>query len=245
MPTSIPILGLVFFHDTLETALSYSHEGGLFTFPSGPCLAEADRDKDYYKALAQSDYIVVDSGLLSLAWKLIQGIDLHRISGYLFLKHFLKEKTFRDSRSYFWVMPSKALMAVYLQWLKHQGLVTSPQDCYIAPDYKSVSIQDESLLALLKEKKPKYILISLGGGIQEKLGAFIKNKLEYQPTILCTGAAIAFLCGAQARIPLWADRYYLGWLFRVLHQPSIFLKRYFKAWRLVKLLICYRENTPI
>ncbi len=245
MMLSTPILGLAFFHEPLETALSYSHQGGLFTFPSGPCLAEIDRDTDYYKALTQSDYILVDSGLLSLAWRLIQGVSLHRISGYQFLKYFLEEKTFRDSQSCFWVMPSQTLMETHLQWLKEQGLITHPQDCYVAPDYKAVATQDATLLALIQEKKPKYIIITLGGGVQEKLGAFIKNNLEYQPTILCIGAAIAFLSGAQARIPFWADRYYLGWLFRILHQPSIFLKRYFKAWRLVKLLIDYKEHTPV
>lgn len=251
MTRSTPILGLSFFHDTLETALSYSHKGGLFTFPSGPCLAEMDRDRDYYTALAQSDYILVDSGLLSLAWRLIRGVSLHRISGYRFLKYFLKEKTFRDSQSLrgspscFWVMPNQALMDMHLQWLNGQGVIVSPEDCYVAPDYKKTSIQDAAVLALIQEKKPKYIIITLGGGVQEKLGAFLKNSLEYQPTILCIGAAIAFLSGAQARIPLWADRCYLGWLFRIVHQPSIFLKRYLKAWRLVKLLLFYKETTPM
>lgn len=245
MPRSTPILGLAFFHESLEKALQYSHEGGLFVFPSGPCLAELDRDIDYYKALKASDYIVVDSGLLSLAWRILKGLHLYRISGYAFLKHFLNEKRFREQKPHFWVMPNQPLMQAYLAYLQSQGLETSAESCYVAPDYRQTSVEDDALLSLIKAKRPHYIIITIGGGVQEKLGAFLKTHLDYKPTILCIGAAIAFLCGAQARIPLWADRLYLGWLFRIFNKPSVFLKRYFKAWRLVKVLLYYREKSPI
>ena len=63
------------------------------------------------------------------------------------------------------------------------------------------AIFDDSLLHLINEIKPKTIFIQLGGGVQERLGLFLKQNLNYEPTILCTGAALAFLSGQQARIP--------------------------------------------
>lgn len=244
MASSIRILGLPFFHESLEKALEYSENGGLFVFPSGPCLAEADTHKAYYQALEKSDFLLVDSGFLSLVWRCMTGIHLKRISGYQFLKAFLQNRAFRNSQSYCWVMPSTRLMHTHLQWLKTQGIQANTQQCYVAPDYTTRAIEDEALLKLIQYQKPKYIIIALGGGVQEKLGAFLKQNLDYQPTILCIGAALAFLSGAQVYIPDWADRAYLGWLFRVLSHPSLYFKRYFKAWRLVKLLLKYKEKSP-
>ena len=37
-----------------------------------------------------------------------------------------------------------------------------------------------------------YILINLGSGIQEPLGLYLNENLNFKPGIICTGAAIAF-----------------------------------------------------
>jgi hypothetical protein len=39
-----------------------------------------------------------------------------------------------------------------------------------------------------------------------EVGLYLKRSLSYEPGIHCIGAAIAFLSGDQARIPLWGDR---------------------------------------
>ena len=38
----------------------------------------------------------------------------------------------------------------------------------------------------------KFIIINLGGGVQEKLRLYIKNHIKKNTTIICTGFAIAF-----------------------------------------------------
>ena len=65
--------------------------------------------------------------------------------------------------------------------------------------------------------KPRYILINLGGETQEILALYIKEKVDYKVSILCTGAAIAFLTKRQAPINDIIDKYYLGWLIRILY----------------------------
>lgn len=63
------------------------------------------------------------------------------------------------------------------------------------------------------------------------------------PAILCTGAAIAFFTGGQVRIPRWADRLYLGWLFRIFENPKLYGKRYGDAlFRLPLMLWRYRRE---
>ena len=48
----------------------------------------------------------------------------------------------------------------------------------MAPKYKKLKIQDKKLFKILNKKKPKNILINLGGGTQEKLGAYLKKKIN-------------------------------------------------------------------
>ncbi|MEM6998930.1 MAG: WecB/TagA/CpsF family glycosyltransferase, partial [Pseudomonadota bacterium] len=108
---------------------------------------------------------------------------------------------------------------------------------YIAPVYKDNLIEDLYLLKQLDEQQPNTIIINLGGGIQEKLGYFLKKNLSYKPAIICTGAAIAFLSGRQVNIPEWADKFYLGWLFRCLSNPKLFVPRYFASLKLIRMLI--------
>jgi hypothetical protein len=63
---------------------------------------------------------------------------------------------------------------------------------YTAPLYEKKRVEDKKLLEIIEDKKPKYILINLGGGVQEKLGAYLKQNISYKAAIMCTGAAIAF-----------------------------------------------------
>ena len=62
-------------------------------------------------------------------------------------------------------------------------------------------------------------------GIQEVLGLYLKKKLKFKVTILCTGGAISFFTGDQAPINIFIDKYYLGWLVRLFFNPFIFFKR--------------------
>jgi len=66
----------------------------------------------------------------------------------------------------------------------------------------------------------------------------------YRPGIHCIGAAIGFLSGEQVRIPMWVDYFYLGWLWRSLSAPTRFAPRYWKAKRLIGLMIRYRGKSP-
>ncbi len=102
---------------------------------------------------------------------------------------------------------------------------------YVAPIYKKTNICDIKLVNKIKKIKPKYILINLGGGVQEILGFYIKKNLSYKPSIICTGAAISYLTKRQAPITDFLDEVYLGWLVRCLFNPIKFVPRYLSAFR--------------
>ena len=108
---------------------------------------------------------------------------------------------------------------------QQQGHFGSRQLCFRRAVLRAKEIQDEALIERLRERRPRHIIVTLGGGNQERLGLYIKRKLDYRPSIHCIGAAIAFLSGDQVKIPDWADRRSLGWLYRCVSEPRRFVPR--------------------
>jgi N-acetylglucosaminyldiphosphoundecaprenol N-acetyl-beta-D-mannosaminyltransferase len=105
-------------------------------------------------------------------------------------------------------------------------------------------IEDRALLSIVEERKPKHIIVGIGGGIQEKLGLYLREHLSYKPAIHCVGAALAFLTGDQKPIPMWADRMYLGWFLRLARAPRQYARRFSPAFRLPGMIWRYGSELP-
>ena len=69
----------------------------------------------------------------------------------------------------------------------------------------------------------------------ELVKVYVAN-LKFKTTILCTGGAISFFTGDQAPINNFTDKLYLGWLVRLVFNPSIFFKRYIRGLRLIPMV---------
>lgn len=245
------VLGLEFWSGRAADAVQAAR--GLCVFPSAPGLATLGSDARYASALASADVRFVDSGFLTLMWFFISGEHLTRISGLRFLEAFLASGKLKSGRS-LWVHPSVEAKRRNQEFLKNKiGLNEEAVLHWVAPMYPvDAPIEDVALLNLCRGERPDFIVLNLGSNTQEPLGAYLKTHLDYVPTILCTGGAIDFLTGAQVAIPTWADRLFLGWLFRILGtsraQASAMKKsprsRYLEAFRLAGLLFKNRRRAP-
>jgi exopolysaccharide biosynthesis polyprenyl glycosylphosphotransferase len=241
------ILGIRFFTGEAEEAVSLSMKGGLIVAPSAPVLLGLEKDPVQRAAIRGSALAITDSGLMVLLWKLLTGEDITRVSGLEYLNLLLEQPQLRPAGSTFWVMPNHKAMEFNLRWLRQRGISVTAEDCYLAPQYKLDShgrIIDPELFALVRTRRPAHIIMAVGGGVQEKLGAELLKNLDFRPSVHCTGAAIGFLTGEQARIPTWADRCRLGWLFRCFDDPSRFIPRYWEARNLVSLMLHYHGRLP-
>jgi N-acetylglucosaminyldiphosphoundecaprenol N-acetyl-beta-D-mannosaminyltransferase len=238
------ILGIRFFTGSAEEAVAIGMRGGLVVVPAAPALVELQINPHYREAVFNADLAITDSGLMVLIWRLLTGNNLPRVSGLKYLKLLFELKAFAERESVLWIMPNAEARDQNLTWLRAEGYDFSAEDCYLAPHYASGEIRDEALSELVSRRKPRHIVVCLGGGTQERVGLMLKRACDFQPSIHCIGAAIGFLTGNQVRIPTWADRFFLGWLFRCLSEPGKFVPRYWKACRLVPLMIRYREKPP-
>ena len=122
--------------------------------------------------------------------------------------------------------------------------MVNAENCYIAPRYGS-DVEDRNLLALIDQHHSAHVIIAIGSGPQEKLGHYLRENLSYRPAIHCTGAALGFIIGDQIAIPDWADRFFLGWLFRMIAQPRIFIPRLMRGFELPWLIWRYGERMPV
>lgn len=172
------ILGIRFYVGDLPGLIDLTIKGGLIVVPSAPVLAEIESDTVLRAALRDSDVALTDSGFMVLLWKFFHGQSLPRISGLKYLRALIQVPRFREPKATFWVMPSNSESTINRAWLKEHGIIVEMADCYTAPYYPSRGmIQDPLLLALVEERKPKFVIICLGGGVQERLGLFLRNHL--------------------------------------------------------------------
>lgn len=242
------ILGIPFYVGSPAGAIDAALRGGLVLAPSGPGLA-ADfiASEAYREALLHADINLTDSGFMLLLWRWRSGRSLPRLSGLGYLRSLLLRSEVRVPDGTFWVMPSAEEQRIHLRWLNANGVPVSPESCYIAPYYKPGRIADDVLRALIRKKSPRVVILAIGGGVQERLGLSLQRGFENLPSrpgVVCIGAAISFLSGAQVNIPPWVDRWKLGWFWRLWSSPRRYFPRYFTALGLVELIRRYGSRLP-
>jgi N-acetylglucosaminyldiphosphoundecaprenol N-acetyl-beta-D-mannosaminyltransferase len=240
----VQILGLDFFDGGAAAAVDCAlGRRGLIVAPSGSCFRRLQRDEIYRCAMTRADLILPDSGLMVLLWRLLRGKRISRISGLAYLRELLGRIEFRQDRSVLWVLPDETARDQTLVWLRTRGFLTTANDCYIAPVY-GTPVEDPALLERVQARRPGHVIIALSGGVQEKVGFYLRENYSHRPALHCIGAALGFIAGYQIAIPPWADRLYLGWLLRLLSNPRRFLPRAISALALPWLILRYGEKLP-
>jgi UDP-N-acetyl-D-mannosaminuronic acid transferase (WecB/TagA/CpsF family) len=237
------ILGIRFYTSDLAGLLSRIPGAGLVAVPSAPVLTRMPEDAAHREALEGCDFAITDSSFMVLLWLLRSGERLERISGLRFLRGLFCSGSYRAKGDTFWIMPSEDDRSANLAYLRSQGFDIDESDTYLAPLYaRGGPLSDGALLQALAGRSPKLVVIALAGGVQERLGWYLRQNLGYRPAILCIGGAIAFLSGRQTAIPVWADRMGLGWLLRLLTAPGSSAKKMKGVWRLPALVWKYGEK---
>ena len=266
------MLGIEFFIGTPAEAIAHiSKTGGLLVAPAAPSFIALQDDPDYRGAIADADLAIADSGWAVLFWRLFQQEKITRISGLAVFKALLETPEARIPRNLFFVLPTENAKAKTIEFARNSGYPTTADDCYVAPRFsvgqalppaepinpgkrerlpynseeQRYIISDRALITILESRKPKHVIIGIGGGTQDKLGSYLKHQLAYRPGIYCIGAAPGFVTGDQILIPMWADRFFVGWIFRIITQPRTLLPRFWRARRLPRMMIKYGREAPV
>ena len=223
-----------FFDYSFKKILEIILKGGLLVAPAASALIDIKSNKSYRNSLVNSNIAIFDSGFFCLLLRLFKNINVTKLSGYKFLKQFLNEKSIKKVKILL-INPSNDEGKSNYKLLKKKKFRYIVN--YTAPIYKK--IEDQKLLKIIRREKPKIIIINIGGGKQEPLGYYLNKKVNYKITIICTGAAIAFLTKRQAPVNDMIDKFYLGWLIRFLYNP-LNIKRLFDSFKLFEYVLSSR-----
>ena len=218
-----------------KTIKSLLDKGGLLILPSGPGLATTNDNTKYHNSLKNANIALFDSGYLCLLLRILKGIKVRKFSGFKFLNEFLLSLSKKNKKKIYLIDPSYKQSIINKNYLQSKKINKIYQ--YVAPIYKKNKIYDLKLVNKINKTKPKYIMINLGSGTQEVLGNYLKKKLNYKPSIICTGAAISYFTKQQAPLTNFLDFMFLGWLVRIIFNPITFLPRYLSAFKLFFIVL--------
>jgi exopolysaccharide biosynthesis WecB/TagA/CpsF family protein len=239
------ILGIQFFNGDVDAAVALmGQNGGYLVAPSGTCFARLREDERYRRAVLAADLTIADSGLMVFAWRFLRRAKIQRVSGLNYLKQLLTRLKSEGNARVFWILPNERARQKLLDCFRPEAFPVKINDCYVAPQY-GLEVEDRNLLALVEQNRPAHVIVAIGSGAQEKLGYYLRENLSYRPAIHCVGAALGFITGDQIAIPDWADRFYLGWLWRLFAQPRTFVPRLSRGLELPWLLWKYGEKMPV
>ena len=238
------LFNINFVNGDYRDAFKHLKKESLMVVPSGPGLATIDKDLKYWQALKGADFAIPDSGFMVILARIFFGYKIRKLSGPKFFRKFINEKNLHEKGMLFSVDPNDYESEKNRKYLNAKRIPITSEYQYVALLYDKNEITDSKLIRNLEslEVRPKFLLLNLGGGVQERLGYYIKNNLSYKLGIICTGAAIAFETGSQAKLPKWVDELYLGWLARIIQSPKQFLIRFLKAFRLVYVFYLCKIN---
>ena len=228
----ITFFGIRFYDSPFVELINKINKGGYLVAPAASSLSQIIKNKDHLKALKKASIAILDSGFFCILLFILKGISVKKNSGFLFMKNFLNYK-YAKNKKILSVDPSAKDSLINQSFLRKNKFTQVKS--YIAPKYNEGDVKDVKLCKLVNLYKPKYILINIGGGVQEKLALYISQQSKHNPSSLCLGAAIGFYTGSQAPINSLVDHLYLGWLARVIYNPMIFIPRVIQSIYLTRL----------
>ena len=237
----VNFLGIKFYNAGYQYVLDILLKGRKYlVIPAAYALARSYYFKKELKALQKSDIAIFDSGFFCFSLRLIKNIKVDKFSGYKFLNFFLDDVR-NKNKKILSLDPSFEDLKYnkkYLQFKKFKFVKN-----YLCPMYQDKVIEDKRLIKIINEYKPEFIISNIAGGKQETLALYIIQNATPNSSVICSGAALAFLTGRQAPITNFIDKYYLGWLIRLIYNPKLYLSRILFSFKL--FFIVFKNKVKI
>ena len=147
--------------------------GGYVVAPAASSLCDIKVNYKYYFSLRNADIAIFDSGFFCILLRLFKNLKVKKLSGYLFLKSLLEYRYIKNKK-FFLIDPSSKENKKNFNLLRSKGIIW--QKSYVSPIYNLSNFKDLKLINKINFYNPDIVIINLGGGIQEPLAHFIKQK---------------------------------------------------------------------
>lgn len=184
----------------------------------------ACKDKNFKKALIESEVLLPDGIAIVIANKFVNGRRIQKISGSDIHKYFLN-KLNKEGGSCFYLGSSEQSLKKIKQKLNLE-FPNITTNSYSPPFRKIFSESDsKKMVEAVNKYKPDVLFIGMTAPKQEKWALEYKKDLDAK-FICCIGAVFDFYSGTVTRPSRIWQNLGLEWLGRLIREPKRMWKRY-------------------
>lgn len=210
----------------MEELLSIVDRGVIYTL-NVDHLMLLQKDHHFYSAYKNADFVLLDSQVIFLLFKLVRKPFKEKISGSDLFPRFCEYYKNNENIKIF-VLGGLGNVAVKVQEILNENAgrqivvgAYSPSFCFdMNPS------ECEEIVKQINNSRATVVIVGVGAPKQEKWINLYKDKLPTVKIFMAVGATLDFIAGKEIRAPKWIQKIGLEWLFRLLQNPKRFAKRY-------------------
>lgn len=204
-------------------ALAQHNSSSCVYFANVHMLIESYDDPAFNEILNKADMATPDGAPLTVAMRLLYGINQERVAGMDMFPTLLEEAEKRNKSIFLYGGTDKVLRAIVDKAIKEFPRLKIAG--YISPPFRVLQEWEKNeIIHTINTADPDLLFVSLGCPKQEKWAAEHKGKIH--SCMLAVGGAFNVYAGEQQRAPAWMQRFSLEWLYRLVLEPNRLWKRY-------------------
>jgi len=215
-------------YDIIKKVIS-SKQKTLISTISMPLTRELKKNKEYLKAIKESDVVLPDGIGIVLASKLINKDKKikERVTGPDFFYSFSKMAN-KKKLSYFFMGSTKKVLNKIKNRIKKEFPLIKINGLHSPPFGEWSKEENDRIVKIINKSKADALWIGMTAPKQELWSWRNKEKLNTK-IIASIGAAFDFFAGTKKRAPKWIQKAGFEWLYRTFQEPLRMGKRYMKG----------------
>ena len=222
----IRVLNVDILNITKQALLRHLERGVVFT-PNVDHLVRLQKDKAFYEAYQQADWVVCDSVILRRLSRLLKHCIVESIPGSTFFREFCEFHR-QDGDCRLFILGGKEGVAQQAMTNINQRIGRSIVVGAYSPSFHFVDDEQESkeLVRMINGSGATVLVVCATSPKQEIWIARYKHLLHSVKIFMALGATVDFEAGAVRRCPLWIQRFGMEWFWRFSQEPRRLFKRY-------------------
>ena len=201
--------------EQLMDVLEAEDKKKLIYTPNSDIAVKAFDDPNFSKILNEADYLVPDGAGLLLAAKILDKPLQERVAGFDIMQKLLKEIADKDISVYF-LGGKPGIIDLAVENIKEalpKIIIKGFHHGYLDQSSKEKVIEEINI------KEPDILLVGMGVPLQEKFLNSNFDKLNIKIG-LTVGGSFDVIAGEAKRAPIWMQKIYLEWFYRLLQEPK-------------------------
>lgn len=216
----IKTVGFNIFSDNLKVIPIHGETCNVINTISPNSYGISLKDTEFYYALKNSDYLVLDGVYFAFASLLLQGKNIKRNQGPDVFYHFIQRLNAQNGKAFFLGSSENTLKKIGARAkIEYPNIIIE----YFSPPFKPKFSKEDNDLMInrINSFQPDILFIGMTCPKQEKWAVQHKKQLKAS-LVICIGNVFDWYAGTQKPIhPFWF-RIRLGWLVRIFHRPEVF-----------------------